>query len=423
MSVTIDGSGVLLIGGKKVFPICLSNPPPLGKKAPSGKQGLDEVADAGVTLIRTGLETWSAEAFDAQIEQQRALLDAAATAGLRCWLWLGNAASLPPDASSPVAKLMSDIVNDFKAHPGLGLWKGADEPANPLRGKFVIPAASVVRAYTRLKALDRDHPVVIMQAPRGSAAALVAYRPAFDITGADIYPISYPPGIHADTPNNDITLVGDMTRKMRTAAGTKPIWMTLQIAWSGVAPSVDHPDVVPRFPSLRQERFMAYEAIIEGARGLAFFGGHLTEICVPADAAAGWNWTFWREVLRPLVLELSSPELHPALIVADDSSKVRPKASRTDIELVVRRNPDSGYLYVIVAKRGGDTARISFVGLPRKDDGTAITRGEVLFEHVQHPPPLPRLPGSQIPRPIVVANGGFTDWFAPYDVHVYRFAT
>jgi hypothetical protein len=422
MSVTLDGTGVLLVGGKKVFPICLSNPPPLGKKAPSGKQGLAEVAEAGVSLIRTGLETWSLDEFDAQIAQQRALLDAAAAAGLRCWLWLGNAASHPSDSAAPVVGLMRDIVNDFKAHPGLGLWKGADEPANPLRGEFVIPPAPLVRAYNKLKTLDPDRPLVIIHAPRGSAADLTAYRPAFDITGADIYPISYPPGIHADTANPDITVVGDMTRKMRKVAGAKPVWMTLQIAWSGMARSTDHPDVVPRFPSLRQERFMAYEAIIEGARGLTFFGGHMTEVCVPADAKAGWNWTFWRQVLRPLVQELSSPELHPALIVADDPARVRPKQPRSDIELVVRRNPDSGYLYVIVAKRGGDTTKITLVGLPKKDDGTPIRRGEVLFEHVQHPPPLPRLSGSQIPRPVTVTNGGFTDWFAPYDVHVYRFA-
>ena len=166
---------------------------------------------------------------------------------------------------------------------------------------------------------------------------------------------------------------------------------------------------------------MAYEAIIEGARGLMFFGGHMTEVCVPEDAAAGWNWSFWRQVLRPLIKELTSPELHPALIVDNDSANVRPKTARSDIEIVVRRNNDSGYLYVIVAKRGGDTAQVNLVGLPKRDNGSAMTRGEVLFEYVQHPPPLPRLPGSQIPRPIPVANGGFTDWFAPYDVHVYRF--
>jgi hypothetical protein len=405
MSVTLDGSGVLLVDGKLVFPICLSNPPPFQKTAPDGTPSFTEIAGAGVTLIRTGLETWSLGQLDAQIAQQRALLDAAAAAGLRCWVWLGNAASHPTDPASAPVQLMTDIVNDFKAHPGLGVWKGADEPANPLRGEFIIPAA----------------PLVIIQAPRGSVSDLTKYRPAFDITGADIYPISYPPGIHASVANTDITLVGDIARKMRQAAGAKPIWMTLQIAWSGVAPSTDHPDVVPRFPSLRQERFMAYEAIIAGARGLAFYGGHLTEVCTPEDAAAGWNWTFWREVLQPLIKELTSPLLHPALIVADSTANVRPTTARTDIELVVRRNPDSAHLYVIVAKRGGDTARISFTGLPKRQNGAAITSGEVLFEPVQHPPPLPRVAGRQIPRPITIENGGFSDWFAPYDVHVYRF--
>ena len=51
---------------------------------------------------------------------------------------------------------------------------------------------------------------------------------------------------------------------------------------------------------------MAYQAIVNGARGLAFFGGHLTADRAPADAQAGWNWTFWERVLRPLVEELTS---------------------------------------------------------------------------------------------------------------------
>jgi hypothetical protein len=417
--VTLDGTGVLSVAGKRVFPLGLSNPPPLGKQAPSGKQGLAEVAEAGITLMRTGLETWSPAEFDGQIAEQRALLDGAASAGLLCWLWLGNAASHPADPTSTPVKLMTDIVNTFKGHPGLGVWKGADEPANPLRGQFKLPAAPLVRAYKKLKALDPDRPLVIIQAPRGTVSELVPYRPAFDITGADIYPISYPPGIHTDTANPDITVVGDMTRKMREAAGSKPIWMTLQIAWSGVAPSTDHPDTVPRFPSLRQERFMAYEAIVDGARGLMFFGGHMTEVCTPDDAAAGWNWKFWREVLRPLVRELSSPELHPALVAPSETPNVRPKTARSDVEIAVRRG--DGFLYVIAVKRGGDTAQIRLVGLPPRADGSALEFGEVLFEYVQSPPPLPRVPGHQIHRHVPVSNAAFSDWFSPYDVHVYRF--
>jgi hypothetical protein len=418
--VTLDGTGVLSVAGKKLFPLGLSNPPPLGKQAPSGKQGLAEVAEGGITLMRTGIETWSLADFDGQIAQQRALLDGAAAAGLLCWLWLGNAASHPVSPTSTPATLMTNIVNTFKAHPGLGVWKGADEPANPLRGQFKLPAAGLIRAYKKLKTLDPGRPLVIIQAPRGKVADLLPYRPAFDITGADIYPISYPPGIHTDTANPDISVVGDMTRKMRQAAGSKPIWMTLQIAWSGMAPSLDHPEHVPRFPSLRQERFMAYEAIVDGARGLMFFGGHMTEVCTPDDAAAGWNWKFWREVLRPLVRELSSPELRPALVAPSETANVRPKTARSDIEIAVRRG--DGFLYVIAVKRGGDTARIRLVGLPPKADGSPLKSGEVLFEYVQSPPPLPRIPGHQIHRRVAVANAAFTDWFAPYDVHVYRFA-
>ena len=66
---------------------------------------------------------------------------------------------------------------------------------------------------------------------------------------------------------------------------------------------------------------MAYQAIVNGARGLVFFGGHLTEICTPDDAKAGWNWTFWRQVLRPVVHELSSSQLRPALSPPTRSSR------------------------------------------------------------------------------------------------------
>ena len=79
-----------------------------------------------------------------------------------------------------------------------------DEPANPNRPSLV-PAAGLTRAYNRLKQLDANHPVVIIQAPLGPESDLERYRPALDVTGADIYPVSYPPGTHSDLPNKDIS--------------------------------------------------------------------------------------------------------------------------------------------------------------------------------------------------------------------------
>ena len=278
--------------------------------------------------------------------------------------------------------------------------------------------AGLVRAAQRLKALDPQHPLVIIQAPRNTVAQLSPYRPAFDITGADIFPLAYPPGEHSDMPNKDISVVGDVTRKMVRAAGGKPVWMTLQIAWSGTVTSARKPNVVSRFPTLHELRFMAYQAIICGARGLMFFGGHLTQAARPADAEVGWNWTFWEQTLRPLLQELSSTAVAPALVAADAKPQV--KSAAKDVEVLTRRA--GRFLYVLSVRRGGATSRVGFTGLPKKLNGRPLTGGQVLFEYVQEPPPPPIGAGRQVFRSVSAATGGFRDWLGPHDARVYRFS-
>ena len=404
--VEVDrATGALVLEGRTVFPLILSDGPPLGATTPDGADALAELAAGGASFIRTGRSVWSSESIDQQIAAEREVLDAAAAHGLHCWLRLGNVPDLSARALAAKGRLLTRIVGELKDHPALGAWKGIDEPANPSRPARV-PVAGLVRAYQKLRETDPDHPVVITQAPVGTAAQLVPYRPAFDITGADIYPVSYPPGKHAGGRNRDIAIVGSVTRKMVRAAGSKPVWMTLQVAWSGVIPSEQHPDNVPRFPTLGQERFMAYQAIVNGARGLAFFGGHLTQIARPADVRDGWNWTFWERVLRPLFGELTSSSVAPALVAPDAPKAV--KASTKDVELVTREAGD--FVYVIAVRRGSGTSKVRFSGLPRRRDGQPITGGEVLFEYVQ---------GTF--RTVRVTRNGFRDWFAQHDARVYRF--
>jgi hypothetical protein len=383
------------------FPLVLSNGPAAGAKAPSGRNGLAEVAASGVTHVRTGTATWSA----ATIAQQRRMLDAVGAHGLRAWLWLG-------DAAVDDSPLLAQIVDGIGGHPALGAYKGVDEPRNPFRGANWIRPAGPIRAYRRIKRIDADHPVVIIQAPIGTVAQLTPYRPAFDITGADVYPVSYPPGAHTQTGNRDINVVGDVTRKLVSAAGPKPVWMTLQIAWSGVVPSKDHPNRVPRFPTLQAERFMAYQAIVAGARGLVFFGGHLIQVATPADAELGWNWSFWQQVLKPVVAELSSSAVAPALVAA--RAKTQVKASTADVELVTRTNASFGY--VVAVRRKGTTSVVTFSGVPAK-----VKQVEVLGEWVQRPLPPPIGAGAQQFRTVDVEGGRFRDWLAPHDARLYRF--
>jgi hypothetical protein len=411
--VPVDAAtGCLVIGGERVFPIGLSEAPQPDGQTPDGRNAWAEVADAGVNFVRSGLREWNLQQIDAQIAAERARMDAAASHSMFCWPRLGNAGNLPATPGSVEEQILVKLANGLQTHAALGAYKGADEPA---WGK--VPAAGLTRARTKLRTIDTDHPIVIIQAPLGTVASLTPYRPAFDITGADIYPVAYPPGRHTDLPNKDISVVGDVTKKMVTAAGTKPIWMTLQIAWSGITANQQRPNLVPRFPGLQEERFMAYQAIVNGARGLVFFGGQLTQVMRPRDAQVGWNWTFWDQVLRPLVVELTSPSVLPALIAPVAQAAV--SASAANVEVTARRS--GNFLWMIALRRGGPTSQVTFTGLPNKQGGAPLTVGQVMFEYLQDPLPPPIQPDKQQFRYVRVANGSFKDWFAPHDVHVYRF--
>jgi hypothetical protein len=418
VAVGIDPTtGCLLVDGAKVFPIVLSNPPPLGGKTPAGTDGWNEVRGAGVNFFRTPLVQWDLARIDAQLAQITTFFDAAAAKGFHCWLQLGEIANLPTTPDSTNEQLVTRIATVLKGHVALGAYKGVDEPANPNRPS-PVPAAGLVRAHQKLKALDPDHPVVITQAPLGTAASLTPYRPAFDITGAPVYPVSYPPGVHTDLANKDVSVVGDVTRKMVTAAGGKPVWTTLQIAWSGVIRNQQNPDRVPRFPTLHEERFMAYQAVVAGARGLAFFGGDLTQAMRPRDANLGWNWFFWQTVLHPLLIELTSPSVGPALTAPNAPTPVTTTAG--DVNVLTRR--DGRTLYVIAVRRSPTaTTRVAFAGLPRRSGGRPLSRGEVMFDYVQRPLPPPVDPKKQAFRLVTVANDGFEDWLGPHDARVYRF--
>src|SRR4051812_6192370 len=398
-------SGCLLAGGKRVFPLGLSDPPPVDGTAPNGKPAWAEIASAGANFARN-YTVWTAAAAGEQLLEVGRQLDVADQHGLQMWVALAGL-----DNNLGRQTLLNKIVNALKAHPGLGVWKGADEPAHGH-----IPATGLVAVRNHLKTLDPDHPIAIIQAPRAPApkkgaadrrltiAAIKPYAAACDIHGIDIYPISKPAGRHAGGPpvNTDISVVGDMTRIVARTTNRKAIWMTLQIAWSGVLPP-QHPLV---FPSFLEARFMAYDAITAGARGLFFFGGHLTHAMNPQDKRRGWNWSYWNRILRPLLRELSDGP-HTAALTAPLAAHVV-TANATDIAVSTRHDDDA--LYLIVVRRSPTRhGKVRFSGLP-----AGVRKGTVLAH-----------PGGNPARPVTVTRGAFTDPapFEPHNARVYRFPT
>jgi hypothetical protein len=258
-----------------------------------------------------------------------------------------------------------------------------------------MPADACKRAYDIFHQLDRSHPVIIIQAPTKASLPLGPYATACDITGVDIYPIAYPPGRHSDFGNPEMSIVSDCTQWIHQSAPGKPIWMTLQVAWGGVASEGKR----LRFPSFAEQRYMAYAAIINGARGLNWQGPALPSTLNEIDAKLQWNWTYWRRVQNALILELgvSSP-LNPALLAPELQRAVKVEGT-SGVEFCLRQVGSE--VFLLAAKGEGETAKARFSGLTLPDQ-----QAEVLFEE---------------PQKVSLKGGGFEDWFAPHDVHVYRF--
>jgi hypothetical protein len=389
--VTVNSNNVLVLNGRKVFPIGFSPGPPTYGVTPTGKDAMQEFRDAGALLFRmvqTG--NWDAQ----MIANQQAAMDWAAQHDMYCWLNLRELSKFPAGDTNTEAELRL-VVNTFKNHPALGLWKNFDEA-----WWAGVSVDDLKRGYDVIHQEDTNHPVVQTHAPRGTVADLQPYNVAADILAVDIYPVTAS-GSASNPPitNTAVSQVGDWTKALgQVANGQKEYWTIEQIAFSGTTP----PNKILVFPTFTQSRYMAYQAIINGARGLLFFGGNIAATLNEQDAPLGWNWTFWTNVLKRVVEELGDHSLLADALVAPDSVVPVTMSGTTppDVEFCLREAPP--YLYLLASKREGSNAvNVTFSGLP-----PAVTGGDVLYESG---------------RTIGVTNGQFTDSFAQWDVHVYRF--
>jgi hypothetical protein len=388
--VRIGDGGQFVVDGKDVFPIGFTTGPPPGSKAPNGNNGFAELAKNGFVFFQwlSRQKPWGPE-LQAEVD---ALMQEGDRNGVKIALSLGNALTGIHPGDTQKTEQLASIVQRYRDNPAMFLWKGYDEPQ---WGK--IPPGNLKVFYDTVHRVDPNHPVWITQAPRGTAADLVPYVPDYDVGAIDIYAVSYPPGLHSAKPNKSLSVVGDYTMQMREAHDDqhKGLMMTLQICFSGVI----KPGKTLRFPTFPEERYMSYQALIDGARALLYFGGGLEQCMSDEDRAYGWNWRFYHRVLEPLLEEFrpQSP-LYPALIAPNSSMPVHVTGG-PGLEFIVREA--GSYIYLLAAKREDATAQFTFSGLPQD-----LTDGEVLFE---------------APRHVKAEAGRLTDWFGPNEVHVYRF--
>jgi hypothetical protein len=381
----LDRHGTVLLDGRPTFPIVLAKGPPA--------DGFGEVAAAGVNFVKVGpAGPWT----DAEVAEAIAANRAAAAHGLHTWVNLSSLSAATP--WSWEEERLRHVIGTLEADPSgsaIGLWKGADEPwrflVEPswLRFAFCLGTGRGRRAWCEGRPpLDRDHLWVTVQAPRGGIPRLQRYGAVTDIHGINRYPIA----IGSHDPN--LRDVGLWTNRLAWATPNRAVWTTLQVCWSWSF------DAVGNFtlPTFAQERFMAYDAIVNGARALAFYGGNNPKCWTTSDTLRGWNWTFWEQALEPLVRELGAHSpLAPALVRPGSTRWLRTSDPTAQ---VISRSGSGGDLWVIAARSGEGTEDVTITGLPRW-----ATRAEVYTEG----------------RSIEAANGVLTDRFDRWAVHVYRF--
>lgn len=380
-SVAPDGR--LFKDGQPYFFIGMAPGPRIDLKTPEGGDGWAELAAGGVNVVRGGVQG-NAQAPGCA-EPFEKYLDVARAHGMFVWPYLSEMVDLRRPG---MRQRLVEFVTTYRKHPAVMFWKSADEPE---WGKW--PVEPLREAYELIHELDPNHPVWFCHAPRGTLETLRPYNVACDILSTDIYPVSEPAGKHSLLPNKGLSMVGDYTKRMvELAEGKKMVFMVLQVGWSGVDPKHD-PRNRLMFPTFREERYMMYQAIICGARSLSFFG--MPVGLTGRDAELGWNWTYWRAVLRPLLAEIrQGSELYPVLIAPDSNYPLR----FTGAPRIEARWKEAGvYLYIFAAAREGQTQTVRFSGL---QDGEVV----VLHEN----------------RTLCATDGGFTDVFAAHDVHIYR---
>jgi hypothetical protein len=387
-----DAHGTVLIDGKKVFPIVLAKGPERGSTTPSGADALDEVVDAGVNFFKVGPASrpwWPEDKADATAWDQEA-----AERGVYTWVNLATLADAEPGKLKDTR--LREVINLLEHDPALAMWKGADEPwlagftPEELRYAFCVSTSVGVPSWCE-QPMDDAHLWVTIQAPRGTAQDLAPYSSVTDVHGIDDYPVTWD---KRDDPN--LHEVGEWTQRIASVTPNEAVWTTLQICASGSSGPNPGEFVLP---TRKQERYMIYDAILNGARSLAFYGGNIDRCWTDTDAQFRWNWTYWNTVLKELVQEISADSpIAPALV---EPGSTRVLASSDATTQGISREGANGELWVIAARSGTGSSQVTISGLPSgRTSGTVYTEG----------------------RSVAAADGAFTDTFEQWDVHVYRFA-
>ena len=329
--------------------------------------------------------------------------------GIMFWSYINDRAVL--GRSDRYGRELEAHVRRIKDHPALLCYENVNEAARFWKGSDVnIRPEELTEGTALLRGLDPDHPIWIAHTRHRTVETLRPYNDCGDITGCNCYPVIpsgmrrhigvRPDGKTMDCPDQSVHAMGKYADKMmKVGQGRLAIWMQVQAMayenWFDPrhAPEMAGQTVDPAkvlYPTFDQMRFMAYDAIVHGATGLAF-----SMYRTPVDQPV------WKDIVA-LIAELK--ELNDALTAPPLSKPIPMRyvdlgyTIWDGVPVLARKLDQDVYLFAI--NTAFDPARPVFDLTEVTDDDCVFVLGE--------------------DRRVTLNSGALQDDFEPYAVHVYR---
>ena len=373
-----DDDGAIIVNGKRTIIIG-------SYYDPKSAEPYKEMAEAGFNLVNTGA--------------YKAALDGAHAAGLMAWVPVGTLDLAKVDESRAALEAAVAAVKD---HPAVAILETTDEPAwSWMKADARVPAQALVDAYPVIKGIDPNHLLYTNHAPTNLVKTMQAYNGGTDIVACDIYPVNpgglkhqyalFEDGHQGDLNNEHISQVGEYVEKMRRVAGpNRPVFMVLQgFAWEMLLPEHERREEKILYPSFAQQRFMAFQSVIKGANGIIYWGTDFT----PQPSQA---WTDLKRAVRE-VADLAGPlsQRNSALRVNVDYEEIGQSVD-DGVQWMVKEY--DGKLFLFTCNADKTECRATLSGF------SGWTKANVIGEN----------------RTIELKDGGFSDYWKRFDVHVYE---
>lgn len=397
--VEVDGDGALRVDGERRFVIGMY-------EGPKDEAAAAELAEAGFNLVQCSATQDSLELARAQglgawvnVGGRVRVSDESGANALRdsvglvkdhsaLWVWevpdealwnlyyprLQNATKRWDELGEKVRganlagdrkKALEAAYERFSTYRGSARYAEADAEEKGIRERLGMPSdygpllstwrdeveplrAGMSEGCRVIREADGNHPIWFNHAPRNTIADLNLFGEIADIAGCDIYPVPLHRRVgHSDIGDRNLSSVGAYTRRMAAGAPGKAVWMVLQgFAWADINENFDL-DTTPR-PTYYQTRFMVYDAIVNGARGILYWGTAYIE----KDSQLWGDLKRMAGELRGLEPLLAARDVNWPVRVTLDAT---PNSVERDVLCVVRCLDDR-CLLVAVNETGGSVA-------------------------------------------------------------------